>query len=134
MSQLMRLIIRRETDLSELVSAVAAILWAALASHADMAIFDSFPGVEYLPDQVIENGVQLIFAVGGMIQLVAVLGDVPRARRWCALGAAATWSVVGVCRTIATGHYGPGVVDMALAASQSLAYVKMGKPARQEAE
>ncbi len=134
MSQLIRLLLRRETDLSEIVSALSAILWSALATGADLSIFDVVPAIGALPDPFLEAAVRLLFALGGAVQLLAVLRDMPRLRRQCALAAAATWSVVGLCRAVATGHYGPASVDIVLALAQSLAYVKMGKPpVREEA-
>lgn len=35
MSQIIRVILRKETDLTEIVSGLGAVLWAAFAAHAE---------------------------------------------------------------------------------------------------
>lgn len=129
MSQLVRFVLRKETDLTELVSGLGAILWAAFSARADVVPFSAVPMVGLVPPSALEFVLQAILALGGLLQLLAVFEDLHRLRRSCAICAAATWGVIGALHVAA----GPGAsvsLLFVLAAAQSLAYVKMGQPAR----
>jgi hypothetical protein len=128
-ARLVRLILRKETDLTELVSGFGAILWALFSAPADLALFRAVPGVDF----VHPTALTVLLAVGGGLQLLAVFREVHRLRRFCALGSAATWAVIAFLLASVTGQAGQSAMFFVLAGAQSLAYVKMGQPARRTA-
>jgi len=129
-ARLVRLVLRKETDLTELVSGLGAILWAIFATPADLTLFHGMPGVAYVAPSALTFFLPVQLALGGFLQLLAVLRGIHRLRRFCALGAAATWAVIAALLFSVSGQAGQSTIFLVLAAAQSLAYVKMGQPAR----
>lgn len=132
LSHLIRFVLRKETDLTELVSGLGAVLWAAFAAREDVLPYLALPGVALVPPSALTILLQLLLALGGLLQLLAVGQELHRLRRFCALCSAASWGALGLL-TAATGPHSPSALLFVLAASQSLAYVKMGQPARRAA-
>lgn len=128
MARLIRIVLRKETDLTELVSGLGAILWALFATPADLSLFHGMPGVGYVAPSDLTFFLPAQMALGGALQLLAVFRGMHRLRRFCALGAAATWSVIAVLLASVAEQAGQSALFFVLAAAQSLAYVKMGQP------
>lgn len=128
MSQIIRVILRKETDLTEIVSGLGAILWAAFSAHADVAGYATVPGIALLPPSALVISLQAILAMGGGLQLAAVFSELHRLRRFCALSAAGTWGGIGALAFLSEPH-AQSALPFAVAAACALAFVKMGRPA-----
>ena len=127
-SQIIRVILRKETDLTEIVSGLGAVLWAAFSAHADVASYAAVPGIALLPPSALVISLQSILAMGGGLQLVAVFSELHRLRRFCALSAAGTWGAIGALAFLSEPH-AQSALPFAVAAACALAFVKMGRPA-----
>lgn len=130
-SQIIRVILKKETDLAELVSGLGAVLWAAFSAHADVASYAAVPGIALLPPSALVGSLQAILAMGGGLQLVAVFGELHRMRRFCALSAAGTWGAIGALAFLSEPH-AQSALPFVVAAACALAFVKMGRPAPME--
>ena len=128
MSQLVRVILRKETDLTELVSGLGAVLWAILSAQPDVAPWAALPGVAHVPASALVLLLQGTLAMGGLLQLVAVFNEFHRLRRFCALSSAGTWGVIGALAFL-SGPHAQSALPFAVAAACALAFVKMGQPA-----
>lgn len=128
MSQFIRILLRKETDLTEIVSGCGAIVWAGISASGDYAFMHVVPVAAVLPADALTILLQLVLALGGALQLLGVALDLPRLRRTCALSSAVTWGVIGALSGLRTGLWAPSGLTFVLAGACSLAYVKIGQP------
>ena len=128
MAQLVRILLSKQTDLTELVSGLGAVVWAAISARADYLFVHVVPGATALPVEVLTPFLQGLLAMGGLLQLLGVFLDLARLRRACALCSAVTWGAIGVLSGYRTGLWAPSGLTFVLAAASSLAYVKIGQP------
>lgn len=128
MAQLVRILLSKETDLTEIVSAIGAIVWAALSSRDDFLFVHVVPGADAFPVAMIEHLLRALLVLGGVLQLLGVFLALPRLRRTCALASAVTWGMIGALAGFRTGLWAPSGLTFVLAAASSLAYVKIGQP------